>query len=546
MSLFIQTESGKSGLMVSCSLKFLLVVCLGLLTCGTGLAQRNNIQPKDFEPLTSLPWVDNEKATLEQVIDRIFREPNIDIRYPVLGEYLRQIPVKDLGRAFDLATALEGTQTPDEVVYFLLYIWANRDPAAAWERTRTLFEVVGIEDGWLAPDTWDSLIEVQNREAIEKSRFRLSRNALLGFVKGANNTEEPEIERVKLMKKFANLWIDRFHRWPDDRIERFSSYHGKTLQDYSSHVIMAFNVSPPRLQLDGDSDGSRDHRAGCEVLWRRWLVTHPDGMEELIQAIQSTVWQPNERPEPIPEQAARISSEMLRVWHRINPTAFKAWISEVHTEPRLLDAARTGRCMIMAEVSPALRKTWIDQMLTEKDPITSLRQLAGWQPQLAMESASVVKDEYLMLADLVDYCAYGPWHGSPWNATHSGFGYLKEHRLEHLPEPLRKKLQQGWFECTFMEQWGDLDIGEAAQFGVNLLLTDLQASRKDLLATLRGSTPPQLDDGIWDRTFCALRVWAVVRPTEMKKWIATQDGEDLRSALTWLLEHPWGGPKSKP
>ena len=80
--------------------KFILVVCLVALTLENALAQRNNLQPKDFEPLTILPWVDKKDAPLEQVIDRIFREPNIDIRYPVLGEYLRLIPVKDLGRAF--------------------------------------------------------------------------------------------------------------------------------------------------------------------------------------------------------------------------------------------------------------------------------------------------------------------------------------------------------------------------------------------------------------------------------------------------------------
>lgn len=43
-----------------------------------------------------------------------------------------------------------------------------------------------------------------------------------------------------------------------------------------------------------------------------------------------------------------------------------------------------------------------------------------------------------------------------------------------------------------------------------------------------------------DRTFCALRTWAVVRPDEMKIWIATLKEKDLRTALTWLVENPWG------
>ena len=58
-------------------MRFLFVVCLSVLTCKTVLAQRNNLQPMDFDPLTSLPWVEKKEGTLEQVIERIFREPNI-------------------------------------------------------------------------------------------------------------------------------------------------------------------------------------------------------------------------------------------------------------------------------------------------------------------------------------------------------------------------------------------------------------------------------------------------------------------------------------
>lgn len=534
--------------MVAMSSKFILVVSLLVLMLESVLAQRNNLQPKDFEPLTSLPWVEKKDALLEQVIDQIFREPKIDIRYPVLGEYLRQIPVKDLGRAFDIATTLEGTQTPDELVYFLLYIWAKRDPAAAWEKTRELFEVVGIEYGWLSFDSWENdAIEVQNRAAIERSRFWLKRETLMGFVTGVDDSDAPVAKRVGLMKAFANLWFERFQSWPASRVTfagGYPDYLERTFQ-HGEYVIKAFDQGTSMLNLTHFSNSATGYRACCEVLWRRWLVSHPDEMNEVIRSIQSTVWPAEKTPYEKPEEHARISADLLMVWHRVNPSAFKAWVSEAFEEPPLLEAARTARCMILNEVPAAQRTKWISQMLDGDAGIENIARLAAWQPQLAMESAELVEGE-LELIHLVDSCAYGPLEGGAWNTSHPGFGYLKEHRLEHLTEPLRKKLMEGWFECTFMEQWGDLDIGEAARFGVNLLLTDFQDSRKDLLATLRGTDPPQADDGIWDRTFCALRVWAVVRPTEMKKWIATQEGEDLRSALTWLLEHPWGGPKSKP
>ncbi|MFO1484241.1 MAG: hypothetical protein U1F71_12860 [Verrucomicrobiaceae bacterium] len=523
-------------------MRFFFVVCLSLLTCNTVLAHRNNLGPMDFDPLTTLPWVEKREDTLEHVIERIFREPNLHIRYPVLGEYLRQIPTKDLDRAFDQAVALEGTQTPDEMVSFLLYIWAQRDPVSAWKKTRPLFDVVGIEHGWLAFDSWENdPIQVQNRSAIEKSPFWLRRSTLLGFAEGLDDSKVSETERVGMMKAFADLWFERFKCWPKGGP---TTYHGRTPQD-ACRVISAFNTDSSTLNLSIVSGGSWDCRAGCEVLWRRWLVSHPDRMSDVIESIRSTFW-PSERwPEPTLETAAKITPELLHVWLRINALAFKVWASEVHTDPFLFDAAQIARCMIMTEVPSEQRSRWVSQMLHGEAGTNNIERLAEWQPQIAMESAMLVEGD-LELHRLVDSCAYGPWGGVVWNTTHSGFGYLKKYRLKHLPEPLRKKLEPGWFECTFMEQWGDLDIGEAARFGLNLLLTDLQASRTDLLATLRGSDPPQSDDGIWDRTFCALRVWAVVRPTEMKKWADIQKSEDLRSALTWLLEHPWGGPEAKP
>ena len=116
-----------------------------LVSVPGAMAERNPWKPADFEPLTSLPWKKPD-ATLEGVLDAIFREPDSNIRYPVLAEYLRTVSVAQLGKAFDLCIALEGTQTPDELVDLFLPIWAKRDPKACWKRTKELFRLVGIED----------------------------------------------------------------------------------------------------------------------------------------------------------------------------------------------------------------------------------------------------------------------------------------------------------------------------------------------------------------------------------------------------------------
>ena len=85
-------------------------------------------------------------------------------------------------------------------------------------------------------------------------------------------------------------------------------------------------------------------------------------------------------------------------------------------------------------------------------------------------------------------------------------------------------------------------MAECARWGLRFLLESKLVDPVRLCALYRGYDNYRTDGDIGDRTFCALRVWAVVRPDEMREWIQTQRGEALQSALTWLLEHPWGGP----
>ena len=196
-------------------MRALLIAFLLLSPVVCTMAERNKLKPTDFEPLTSLPW-EKPGATLEGVLDAIFREPNTSIRYPVLAEYLRTIPVAQLNRAFDLCIDLEGAQPPDKLVEFFLPIWAKRDPKACWKRTRELFHVVGIEDGWLAYDSWKERprLEVQNLAAIRASRFWLTSEALLGFPHGVDESSLPKKERLKIMKEFADVWFAAFGSWP--------------------------------------------------------------------------------------------------------------------------------------------------------------------------------------------------------------------------------------------------------------------------------------------------------------------------------------------
>ena len=194
----------------------LIIALLFISTVVNAKAERNNLKPSDFDPLTSLPWK-KPGATLEGVLGAIFREPNIGIRYPVLGEYLRTISLGQLGRAFDMCIDLEGGQTPDYLIEFFLPIWAERDAHACWKRTRELFHLVGIEDGWLGYDSWSNRrITVRDLGAIRRSRFWIEqREVLTSFGLGVDASPLLKMERVRFMKGFTDLWFSTLPGLPE-------------------------------------------------------------------------------------------------------------------------------------------------------------------------------------------------------------------------------------------------------------------------------------------------------------------------------------------
>lgn len=520
------------------SVEKLAVFFVCVVFCSVSQAQRNDWRPKDFEPLTELPWRGND-ANLEEVIDRIFRETNTAIRHSLLMEYFRMLPSEDRGRAFDLALALEGTNTPDDLVGWLLCAWAELDPAAAWERTKSLFELVGLEEGWLSYAAWDKArIEVQNRDSIRRSRYWLRRHSLVGFAVGCNGSAIPTDQRTGLLKSFLELWFQRFTTWPEAAPPTGQQRLAEARR-LPEEILRAFDPVTSDQNPAPIAGCSREARIGSEIIWRRWIVAKPDRIDKVIKSIDQTTFPPVTWPESLGESPATISTELLLVWRKVNPQSLMTW-AESERRTAHQDAVVTAKCILINEVEAKLRQKWLGGLLGGKDGIKNLKKLAAWEPQLAMESAIMVDKDQLKLCDLVDGCAHGPWEGQPWNASHSGLGYLMDHGLEHLPVSLRPELQRGWFTSTFMEQWGSIDVGEAARFGLRTMLADYSVPRQQLIDICEGRASGDIDDGLVDRTICALRVWAVIRPEDMKKWIETIDGSDMQKALRWTVENPWG------
>ena len=100
----------------------------------------------------------------------------------------------------------------------------------------------------------------------------------------------------------------------------------------------------------------------------------------------------------------------------------------------------------------------------------------------------------------------------------------------------------GSWNGDVLEWYGTLDIAAMARHGFDFMRRTNFTPRENLIKFFSGQDG-YTDDDVIDRTFCSLRVWAVVKPKEMKEWIGTIKEADMRKALTWLLDHPWGtGP----
>jgi len=500
-------------------------------------AERNHLKPTDFQPLTSLPWK-KDGATMESALDAIFRETNSDVRARVLAEYLHFIPVAELGKAFDICISLEGTQTPTELVRSFLPIWAKRDPVGCWKRTKSLFHLVGIESDWMDFDSWKDrdAITVPDLRAIRASSYWLTRDALLGFPAGVEKSSLPEQERLRLLREFANTWFDAFATWPRT-----------TQREFRFPMILEESLWPGKVleaPLDQLRDATPDTFSGdgvkFEIALRRCLQAEPKSAPAIVKKAGETKLPPQNG-----EAEGRIagpSTELLVLWAQADLDGMIRWAES--QDAQVSNLAVTVRAFLMSRVDAATRERWLAQVKLKdgEDNDGKLEALLlGWAEWdlLPGLDAALATNELETIEEICVMAPVGPFGGGPPNAAHYNLGMIKQFDASRLPKVMRDDHYPNWEEI--MEVWGDIDIGEAAQYGLDFMLRNRYVPRENLIRLFSGDDKYAVDGNMIDRTFCALRVWAVVRPKEMKTWIATLPDKRMRTALTWLSEHPWGG-----
>ncbi len=487
-----------------------------MLLCPVLLhAQSEDISPLDFQPLTSLPWKTDPGDSFDKQLKRIFLEPDPDIRYPVLAAYLRQIPATDLEAAFDACLQLEGTQCPEGLVAFFLPIWSERDPHKAWKRADPLFQLQ--EHHWLSFDRWGwEKIAFRNLKAMQESKFWMDPRWLENFLAGLDRSSIPASEKAVLKEAFMARWSPIYASAPST----YPTQDGLDHELEVSGLLEAFEIAPERISAEVHRSIQKKQAAALKVLMRRWLVWKPD-KAVLIAAMA-------EKPEDLPV-------EFLLLWLHLAPETLTEW-AETRMNFNRPDLRAMG--MILSRLDGKKRETRLSQ-IKEADPDlweNLLYHWAPWDPQAAM-AAAVASKEPSIISQMPHAMVFGFGRGLP-NANRHGLSVFRDFDLSSLPKADKYRIFEDWY--ILMEHWGIIDLGESARYGLHFLLTTGYAPRGDLIKLFSGDDAFSSDSDMIDRTFCALRMWAVLQPEPMRAWIATQKDADMRKALTWLLEHPWG------
>jgi hypothetical protein len=207
--------------------------------------------------------------------------------------------------------------------------------------------------------------------------------------------------------------------------------------------------------------------------------------------------------------------------------------------------ARIAKGFLMSRVDAETRERWLaDAKSTQpEEDFTShlLSDWAAWEAKPALDAA-VARNDAQAFCDAAAGAALGPWRPGPWNTWCLGVGAIEDFDIAKLSAEMRHGIMGDWAQLV-MEFWGEIDVAEAARHGLEFMLATDYAPRDGLIKFFSGHDVYPDEGGMIDRTFCTLRVWAVVKPKEMKAWIDTIKDAEMRKALTWLLEHPWGtGP----
>jgi len=527
---------------------------------------------QQFRPLGSLPWA-KQGATPEQVIRRLYREPNQTVRSTLLEEYLKTVPAREFGQVFDLCVRLEEADAPDELLGTLMRAWGRIDPAAAWAKCKALHEIIVAEEP-LGVDQWSTPIVIQNPKAVAASNFWPRDGSFAdAFSEGVAKSALPQKEKdryIALQKAKAEEWEtaqekaegrtpgsesgnSNYQPQPPTAEDLAQQAASQAYQDEQTRkaeaqrkFVLEILACPPaevRARLAAAGPDVWDDAVVARALIR-WMDGDAGRGPEIVETVLDLV-----DPQGILRKTSTLEPipiEFLMEWALLDFAGFRAWV--------LVDKPDGDKNQKVARPGLEARTKAVLQAIDFRDGGEWMGGVSDNLDEGNYDNKDAEKNNEAALC----WAEIDPENALPWIWAHGGlrmYGeatdsavYLRAGRrganveraifatIDHLVVPIPEDPLS-----MIMEEWSTVDAVACARHGVRWCLRTGYFTKKRMIREWSGYESPW-DGSVDDRHYGSLRIWAVRKPEEMRKWIRTEPlDEDVRKALLWLAAHAKGG-----
>ena len=243
------------------------------------------------EHLVNLPYETDAKQYDRAIMERIFREPCVEIRRAVLAGYMAQFRYFNPALLAD-ARALDGRLETDQVTADVLEVMAEISPTAAFGVLRTLLKTIQPVERFT--DSWDQEFEAINLENISGAPTWLgSPAAAVGFLNGLDRSKEDPETKANLKIRLVTTWdryfgeTKEFDVTPEsEKPEPNNGYYPyHSLAESRAEILPLFTQIASQMKPAMKRGAMLNYKEMVLCAMIRWLYMEPESGELILACL---------------------------------------------------------------------------------------------------------------------------------------------------------------------------------------------------------------------------------------------------------------------